>query len=212
MLQTVLINSPFCGTLFSDNLRFINWEGHAEGTHGGISRVVRDCAREDVVVEACGNSPDVLFAEDIVRLLDEGAQGGHGYLFARKVDVSLDPRIHELMTCWHSDNRSGTSGETTGNGAGTHMYPPPPMTHMYPPPPMTTGNGAGTSGDTEARRHSSIEMYDNDVARHEAHARHTPRHTPAYPRGHDSSPATLQALPKRCQCVRGGEQPSFRCQ
>ena len=107
-MQTVLINSPFCGTLFSDNLRFINWEGHAEGTHGGISRVVRDCAREDVVVEACGNSPDVLFAEDIVRL------------------------------------RSGTSGETTGNGAGTHMYPPPPMTHMYPPPPMTTGNGAGT--------------------------------------------------------------------
>ena len=114
----MLINSPFCGTLFSDNLRFINWEGHAEGTHGGISRVVRDCAREDVVVEACGNSPDVLFAEDIVRL------------------------------------RSGTSGETTGNGAGTHMYPPPPMTHMYAPPPMTTGNGAGTSGDTHSLTHS----------------------------------------------------------
>jgi hypothetical protein len=88
VLQTVLINSPFCGTLFPDNLRFINW---AEGTHGGISRVVRDCAREDVVVGACGNSPDVLFAEDIVRLLDEGAQGRQGYLFASKVDVSLDP-------------------------------------------------------------------------------------------------------------------------
>jgi hypothetical protein len=91
VLQTVLINSPFCGTLFPDNLRFINWEGHAEGTHGGSSRVVRDCAREDVVVGACGNSPDVLFAEDIVRLLDEGAQGRQGYLFASKVDVSLDP-------------------------------------------------------------------------------------------------------------------------
>jgi hypothetical protein len=119
------------------------------------------------------------------------------------------PRIHKLMTCWHPGKRSGTSGETTGNGAGTHMYPPPPMTHMYAPPPMTTGNGAGTSGETKARRHSGIEMYNNDVARHEAHARHTPRHTPAYPRGHDSSPATLQALPKRCQCVRGGEQPPF---
>ncbi len=34
----VLVNSVFCGSLMADNMRFVNWDGHARGTHGGIVR------------------------------------------------------------------------------------------------------------------------------------------------------------------------------
>ena len=48
--------------------RFINWDGYKEGAHAHAHRNKRDCARPEVVVGACGNSPDLLFAEDLVQV------------------------------------------------------------------------------------------------------------------------------------------------
>uniref|UniRef100_A0A7S4L784 protein xylosyltransferase n=1 Tax=Guillardia theta TaxID=55529 RepID=A0A7S4L784_GUITH len=94
--QTVLVNSPFCQTLFPDNLRHINWEGYRRGAHAEAwRRRRRSCANEDVVVGGCGNSPDPLTAEDVVELLRDNLQ-----TFARKVDVNYDERVWPLVECW----------------------------------------------------------------------------------------------------------------